>query len=127
MKDRYYYLLFILLATVFFWKLFVFPGTMIYSEPSDIISVHMVYGEIKHSIFQAGMFPLWNPFSISFGPFIADPQGSSFYPWSFLNGVFNPNTLFGYEIWLHVILSGVFMFLFLRNLNSLFKLLLYNT
>jgi len=67
-----------------------------------------------------GSIPLWNPFIFSGFPQIADPQVAIFYPINFLVGFlkfFSP-TILMYQLILHYILAGIFMFLLVRYLTK---------
>ncbi|MEW6375392.1 MAG: YfhO family protein [Thermodesulfobacteriota bacterium] len=67
---------------------------------------------IKH-----GNFPLWNPYQFSGHPFFANPQYAILYP---LNGLFFLlpfDVAFNAIITLHFFLSGLFTYLFVRDLK----------
>ena len=65
-----------------------------------------------------GNLPLWNPYSFSGQPLLANIQSSPFQLFNFLFFIFPFNIAWTLAIILPVILTGLFMFLFLRSLPA---------
>ena len=63
-------------------------------------------------------FPLWNPYQFSGSPFLANPQHGVFYPLNVLFFVLPFDTAFNVIILLHFFLGGLFVYLFLRDLDA---------
>lgn len=61
--------------------------------------------------------PFWNPYSFSGQPLLANVQSSTFSVFNILFLAFPFNLAWGLQIILSSVLTAVFMFLFLRNLN----------
>ncbi|MBM4064057.1 MAG: YfhO family protein [Planctomycetes bacterium] len=61
-----------------------------------------------------GILPLWNPYACCGIPFIAGMQSAIFYPLNLIFLILPIHTAINYSIILHVFLSGVFTYLYLR-------------
>jgi hypothetical protein len=72
-----------------------------------------LYQEVwkNHSI------PYWNPYLFGGIPFWAHFESAIFYPLGFLFWVFPPERAYGYTIFLHFILAGVFMYVLARSFS----------
>lgn len=64
-----------------------------------------------------GTIPLWNPYIYSGTPFVGGVQSAIFYPLNLIFLVFPIYIAINYSIILHVFLSGVFTYLYLRYLG----------
>ncbi len=64
-----------------------------------------------------GTIPLWNPYIYGGTPFVGGVQSAIFYPLNLIFLVFPIHVAINYSIILHVFLSGVFTYLYLRFLN----------
>ncbi|MDN3513587.1 MAG: YfhO family protein [Candidatus Brocadia sp.] len=64
-----------------------------------------------------GTIPLWSPYIYGGTPFIGGVQSAIFYPLNLIFLVFPIPVAINYSIILHVFLSGVFTYLYLRYLN----------
>lgn len=64
-----------------------------------------------------GTVPLWNPYIYGGTPFVGGVQSALFYPLNLIFLVFPIHVAINYSIILHVFLSGVFTYLYLRFLN----------
>jgi hypothetical protein len=72
-----------------------------------------LYDEIwlHHSI------PYWNPYIFGGMPFWAHFESTIFYPLSFLFWLLPPDRAYGYSIFLHFVLAGLFMYGLVRSLH----------
>jgi len=83
--QRKYPWLIIILGLIFFWKILLNPGKMIYWSFSDITLYHSPLKFIIHRAFNAqGAVPLWNPYIFGGTPLVANPQAGLFYPLNML-------------------------------------------
>lgn len=64
---------------------------------------------------RAGTIPFWNPYSFSGTPFLAHPAIAAFYPFNLIFFLFPINFAFIVYIFAHVVLAGIFMYLFARK------------
>jgi hypothetical protein len=64
-----------------------------------------------------GIIPLWNPYSFSGTPLLANVQSAAFYPINILFFLFHPLVAWNIYILLQPILSFYFMYLFIRSLD----------
>ena len=70
-----------------------------------------LYDEIQlhHSI------PFWNPYIFSGIPFWAHFESTIFYPLGFLFWLLPPAKAYGYTVFIHLALAGIFMYMLLRS------------
>lgn len=66
---------------------------------------------------RAGVIPLWNPYQFCGTPFLANGQSAVLYPLNLLFWLLPVATAFGWSAWLHLALTGWFMYLFLRRVG----------
>ncbi len=72
---------------------------------------------IKNSI-SSGIFPLWNPYQAGGVTVIGNPQAALLYPINLILDLLFPiNYSYGLSNFLHFLLGGLFLYLFLRSLN----------
>ena len=64
---------------------------------------------------RAGWIPLWNPHQFCGTPFVANSQSAVFYPLNLLFCVMPVARAFGVSVWLHLRLTGLFLYGFLRS------------
>ena len=64
-----------------------------------------------------GILPLWNPYSFCGTPFIGGTQSAIFYPLNLIFLILPIHVAINYSIILHVFLSGVFTYLYLRYIK----------
>jgi len=109
----------LLLSCIFFWKVLLNPGKIVFSEYfSDLISHKSPFEFFVHNNWQQyGRIPLWNPYIYSGHPFVGNPLPAMFFPLEWLYLVFQPDMIFGYVFLLYVFLSGLFTYGFMRVLN----------
>ena len=63
----------------------------------------------------SGYLPLWNPHQFCGTPFVANSQSAVFYPFNLLFCLLPVTQAFGVSVLLHLFLTGVFAYLFLRS------------
>lgn len=66
---------------------------------------------------QSGQVPLWNPYSYTGVPFVANAQSAVFYPLHWPAFVFPTMRVFTLAILLKILLAGLFMTVFLRGIG----------
>jgi hypothetical protein len=66
---------------------------------------------------RTGHIPLWDPYMFGGLPFVGASHGDIFYPTSFLRLLLSPDTVLNIVFAGHLILAGVFTYLFLRALG----------
>jgi len=64
---------------------------------------------------RSGYLPLWNPHQFCGTPFVANSQSAVFYPLNLLFCLLPVSQAFGVSVLLHLFLTGVFAYLFLRS------------
>lgn len=64
---------------------------------------------------RAGWLPLWNPHQLCGTPFVANSQSAVFYPLNLLFCLMPVARAFGVSVWLHLALTGLFFYGFLRS------------
>ncbi len=67
-----------------------------------------------HTLYQ-GFLPLWNPYQFCGTPFLANGQSAVFYPLNLLFVFLPVARAFGVSVWLHLVLTGLLMYGFLRS------------
>ncbi len=118
MGLRKYPWLITILGLIFFWKILINPGKMIYWSFSDITLYHSPMKFIIHRAFNTqGTVPLWNPYIFGGTSLAANPQAGLFYPLNIFFLFSSPDQLFGYLAVLHIILGGLAMYLLARNIG----------
>jgi hypothetical protein len=65
----------------------------------------------------AGVLPLWNPHQFCGTPFVANGQSAVFYPLNLVFWIVPVASAFGWSAWLHLGLTGWFLYLLLRRLG----------
>lgn len=82
-----------------------------------------IFYPIRHFLtesLQHGSLPLWNPYILGGHPSLGDTNAPTFYPPNLLAALFlSPERALPILAWLHVILSGILMYVFLRVLDLL--------
>jgi len=62
-----------------------------------------------------GFLPLWNPYQFCGTPFLANGQSAVLYPLNLLFVLLPVVRAFGVSVWLHLVLTGLLMYGFLRS------------
>ena len=126
----------LILATIFFWKIF-FTGevsityNLFHEYPwktqateeqigrasmnPDCVQSYFPRRAFATQTIRSGEIPLWNPYDFCGTPFLANFQSAVFYPVNLLLYLADPLRAMGYYLFIHFLLAGVFMFLFLRS------------
>lgn len=84
---------------------------------TDVVSALYPWRTLAMDMMKNGQLPLWNPYSFSGTPLLANWQSAPFYPLNILLVLFG--NLWGWTllIVLQPLLSMIFMYLFLRQIN----------
>ena len=97
----------------------MFSGNFLGGETSDQTWTGIAFREFwRHEFQRTGHVPLWNPYLFGGMPFVAAMHGDIFYPTSFLRIVFNAATTLNFVFWSHLVLAGLFTYVFLRTLRT---------
>lgn len=107
-------LILFILSLFFFHSILYKSDHIIYSDFSDVIAQHISW---KSLINGAGQFSLWDPYTFSGSPAFANPQSMFVYPLHFLFYLMPIESAFGYTFFLHVFLSGLFMFYWIKSIK----------
>ncbi|MEO0099873.1 MAG: YfhO family protein [candidate division WOR-3 bacterium] len=107
----------ILLLFIYFWPIII--GKSYFWE--DVIEHYYPYHFFLFKNLRRFTIPLWNPYIFSGMPFLGDVQSQIFYPINWLLAFFSsPGSVFWLlemKIIFHLLLAGIFFYLFLRELN----------
>ncbi len=104
------------LATMILFRKFVFSGEMLFS--SDTISLGYMARAFFAEALRDGIFPFWNPIILGGTPFLNSlAGGDSLYPTSLLMLVMEPFRALGWKLVVHVFLSGLFTYGWIRSLG----------
>ncbi|MBL7159430.1 YfhO family protein [Candidatus Microgenomates bacterium] len=82
---------------------------------SDSIRMQLPWKVLAFDLIKKVKIPLWNPYTFSGNPLLANYQSGLFYPFNILYLIFHPLTAWTMLTILQVFLSMVFMFLLLRK------------
>ncbi|MEO0116702.1 MAG: hypothetical protein ABIK97_04055 [candidate division WOR-3 bacterium] len=107
----------IILLFIYFWPIII--GKSYFWE--DVIEHYYPYHFFLFKNLRRFTIPLWNPYIFSGMPFLGDVQSQIFYPINWLLAFFSsPGSVFWLlemKIIFHLLLAGIFFYLFLRELN----------
>ncbi len=117
LPDTALILLLLLLAAIFFWKVFAFPDQILYSPLNDTIDFFYPMYDFARDMVRNGDFPAWNPLVFSGYPLAANPQIALFYPPNVLFFIFPTHLAIGYSHILHMFLGGAFMYLLVKYIG----------
>lgn len=91
-------------------------GKFLVSPPSDQYLAGYAFREFAATTMkQGGGFPLWNPYLMGGLPYVAAMHGDTFYPTFLLRAVMPTDAAMTWGYMLHVVLAGLFTFVFLRR------------
>lgn len=133
------YLIYSALTIIFFYK-FIFygkaflPGDILYADYpfkayksiervhnpylSDVIDQYLTNNIILSKALKDGVPPLWNPYAIGGYPLLANPTTGAAYPIKLLLYLlFDPIYAHSFNLMIHLLLMGIFMYLFARSIN----------
>lgn len=84
----------------------------------DVLTQHYPFRAYASRMLEASQIPLWNPYTFSGIPFLANIQIAVFYPLNLiLFTIFPLSTAFGLKLVLHFSIGGFFTYLYLRRIN----------
>lgn len=105
-------ILFVILVILF--SEFLFSGKMLFM--SDQIQAGVFFRSFYVDYFDAhGSVPQWNPYIYGGMPFVDAFHGDIFYPLTFLKFIGNIYRMLGMNLFLHIFLAGIFMYLCARQ------------
>jgi hypothetical protein len=84
---------------------------------TDVFSQLYPWRELAMDLIRKGAWPLWNQFSFSGYPLLANWQSAPFYPLNILMLIFGNLRGYGLMVFLQPILAGSFMYLFLKQIR----------
>ncbi|MEE8550762.1 MAG: hypothetical protein V3T08_05860, partial [Gemmatimonadota bacterium] len=109
------YALFAVLTVVLF-REFIVSGGLLFG--TDVVALgYFARKFYADFVTGPGTFPLWNPFIFGGLPFVDAMHGDIFYPTTLLKFALPVHRAMGWKILLHVFLSGVFTYAWLRHLK----------
>ena len=118
-KSNHYIFLLLLLLCAFFYQLFMHPSYIPYSDMSDLVTQFARWKVFtSDAILNFGQVPLWVPSSFSGVPFALNAHASVFYPFYALNILFDADSVFGWQYFIHLFLAGLFTYMFMRELRA---------
>ena len=84
---------------------------------TDVFSQLYPWRELAMDLIRTGQLPLWNSFSFSGYPLLANWQSAPFYPLNILMLIFGNIRGYGLMVFAQPLLAGSFMYLFLRQIK----------
>jgi len=84
---------------------------------TDPVRQQYPWRELAISLEKKGELPLWNPYNMGGYPLLANFQSAAFYPLNILFFVLPFNISWGLLIFLSPLLSAIFLYFYLKNLN----------
>jgi hypothetical protein len=112
------------LCVLFFWRVLTpAAADRLIIRPGDFSDQFYTFAQYEASRLHAGQLPLWNPYTFSGHPFLADVQSGVFYPPSLLTllataGRGLPYAALEIEAILHFVLAALFTYLLARRLTG---------
>lgn len=101
--------------------LFLFRDIVLFNHflfGSDFVSGYIGYKDFLFRQFHGhGTVPFWNPFIFSGIPFWAHFESTIFYPLDALFWFMEPEKAYGYTMFVHFCLAGIFMYLLARSFH----------
>ena len=115
LKKNWQYLIYFI-VTVFLFREFIFSNDVLFSSDQleSGIFFRKMYADFVKEFWQ---MPLWDRFISGGLPFVDATHGDTFYPTSILKFFIPLHKALGLKLVIHVFLSGVFMYIFLRNFD----------
>lgn len=83
----------------------------------DAMAQYYPWRAFAHDSLRRGVIPLWNPLQFCGTPFVANSQSAVFYPANVLFYVLDSARAFGVSAALHLLLAGLFAYMFLRAIG----------
>ena len=84
---------------------------------TDPVRQQLPWRQLVIDSFKKGQLPFWNPYNFGGTPLLANFQSAPFYIFNFLFFIFNFDIAWGILIFLQPLLSGLFMYFYLRELK----------
>ncbi len=84
---------------------------------TDVVRQTYPWRKLAIDQLKNGQLPLWNPYSFSGYPLMANLQSAPFYPANMIYWLTDFSTGWSIQIMLQIVLGGLFMLLFLKNLK----------
>jgi len=108
-------LILFLLSLAYFYNVII-PSdySVLGDENHDMRNQYFCWRYFGFDTLSKGILPLWNPYACCGIPFIAGVQSAIFYPLNLIFLILPIHAAINYSIILHVFLSGVFTYLYLR-------------
>lgn len=97
-----------------------FPEIIFFNEifvERDISRYYYPLRFLVTSLIHKGILPLWNPYMFCGIPLLATHQNCIFYPLSIIYYIGDFYKMFDVFIFVHIILSGIFMYMLMRDLG----------
>jgi len=92
---------------LFFWRIVLYPGEMIYSPSSDIVEQYYPWRSLADNALKDGRLPMWNVHNFAGEPLLANMQLAFFYPPNLVMfSVLPADMAFGYSFILHLFFAG---------------------
>ncbi len=114
-KDLPYLVMLLLLTIIFFEKIILGPRDAVLGSPNcDIRSLFFAWHWFGFRNLARGILSLWNPYIFSGTPFMAGMLSAFFYPLNLIYLILPTHLAINYSIILHLFLSGVFFYYFIR-------------
>ena len=102
--------------TIFLFRDALFGGELLFG--SDFVGCYQGLKQFLHDeVSRNHSIPYWNPYLFGGMPFWAHFESTIFYPLDILFWFMSPEKAFGYTMFIHLTLAGLFMYLFARSLR----------
>ena len=113
--DWFAILTLFLLTLAYFYNVVIPDGSSVLSDQNMDTRHQLFYWRyFGFNTLAKGIIPLWNPYIYGGTPFVGGLQSAIFYPLNLIYLIFPIHVAINYSIILHVFLSGVFTYLYLR-------------
>jgi len=113
--DWFAILTLFLLTLAYFYNVVMPDGSSVLSDQNTDTRHQLFYWRyFGFNTLAKGILPLWNPYIYGGTPFVGGLQSAIFYPLNLIYLIFPIHVAINYSIILHVFLSGVFTYLYLR-------------
>ena len=116
--DWFAILTLFLLTLAYFYNVVIPDGSSVLSDQNMDTRHQLFYWRyFGFNTLAKGIIPLWNPYIYGGTPFVGGLQSAIFYPLNLIYLIFPIHVAINYSIILHVFLSGVFTYFYLRFLK----------
>jgi len=116
--DWFAILTLFLLTLAYFYNVVIPTDSRILSDQNTDTRYQLFYWRyFGFNTLAKGIMPLWNPYIYGGSPFVAGVQSALFYPLNSIFLILPIHAAINYSIILHVFLSGVFTYLYLRYID----------